>query len=180
MKEHINRKKIDHEQYLQVLAQQRIDQATINHLNTKIQEMTEKFLSKSSLNDEIDKLHAKIDGYREKEKLWNQEKNELMEKLKKSEMMRSISETRLKEFSGSIEEAKSERELLEQLQQDKIMIKESIRLLNENGENQEIEIKNRIQKLKNSSEAIAEELKNMNKKHEEGTKKLESLYNEIN
>ena len=68
MKEHINRQKIDHEQYLQILSQQRIDQATINHLNEKIQEITEKSLFTSTLNDEIIKRNAEIEAYREKEK----------------------------------------------------------------------------------------------------------------
>ena len=68
MKEHINRKKVDHEHYLQLLSQQRIDQANISHLNSKIQEMTDKIINSTGLNDELDKLHAKIDAYKDKEK----------------------------------------------------------------------------------------------------------------
>ena len=177
MKEHINRKKIDHEQYLQVLAQQRIDQATINHLTSKIQDLTDQLLAKSRLNDEIDKLNAKIDGFRDKEKHWGYEKNEFIEKIRETEALLELSERRVKEFTG--EAGRFSYESFENLKQEKEEIEESIKFMNENADSQEAELRNRMEKLEGYCEAKARELHNLTEVYEEKVKGLTEISDQV-
>ena len=177
MKEHINRKKIDHEQYLQALAQQRVDQATIDHITAKSQELTEQLLAKSRLGEEIDELHAKIDGLRDKEKRWGFEKNELIEKLRQAEALLDLSERRVKEYGG--EAGRLECGSLENLRQEKEEIEESIKIMNDQAESQEAELRSRMNKLQGYCENKAKELHCLTEEYEEKAKGLTEITGEV-
>lgn len=177
MKEHINRKKIDHEEYLELLAQGRIDQENINHLTLKVQELNEQLLSKTRLNDEIDKLHARIDAFREKEKIWTNEKSDLIKRLKDAENMLDLSERRVKEFNK--EDLKIGSETLETLRHEKVVVEESIRVMSENAENLESEVKGRIGKLNGYCSKKAEELHELDGKVQEKVKELKEFSDEV-
>lgn len=170
MKEHLNRKKIDQDHYLQIMALQRTDQATISNLNSKIHDLTQQILQTSKLNDEIDKLNAKIDGYKEKEKNWAQEKQGLLEALKKLENSPKTPKT---------EDFEKEKSDLIILSQQKISLQENIRLLNESSENQEKEIKARLQKLKSYCDGKAQELYKATEEYEGKVKLLDSVTGQI-
>lgn len=172
MKEHVTRYKTDNDSYLQLLAQQRIDQANISHLHNKIKELSEQLMIRSNLNDEIDTLNARIDGYKDKEKKWGYERNEYLEKIRNLEGKIEQTERINYDFAQS-EALKVERASIEALQQEKKTLKENIKMLSETGENQEQELKNRINKLKGYCETKAQELHELNESLEEKIKEIQ-------
>ena len=93
--------------------------------------------------------------------------------------MLSISETRLKEFSEDSEDLKFEKSSILALQQEKVIISESIKKLSENKESKENELNNRLHKLKGYCEAKAEELHELSQNCELKNKLLEDSNSQL-
>ena len=154
MKEHVSRIKTDYDSHSQLLTQQKLDQSNISHLNLKIQELSEQLLSRSKLVEENDKLLAKIDAFKEKEKKWTFEHSQLIEKIRALESEDSIL---FVPQSKNIEVLKLEQE----------SIKASMQELIQKTEKDENELKSRINKLSQMSEAKSKELQDLGLQCEE-------------
>ncbi|CAG9313961.1 unnamed protein product [Blepharisma stoltei] len=188
MKDHLSRKLSGNEQYVELAASKRIDEATIQHLTTKYQELVEELSKRPNIEkyeQEISKLSAKLDAYKEQEEISKKNKIKLekelqdtKEKLTQLEGQWLLSENRLKEFSEN-EDVKNAQSKVEELLEEQNRLKEKIKQLEAEYELKEASEKDKLSKMKGYCEHKAGQYQSLIEDCERKTKELENLQENI-